>query len=144
VERVGTPSVEERACRTRPGGAAFVEKVWGTMRRLTNMRIVQVGGLVVDLAEAPPVMGPKTQAFMADMYSVWAPCRRRCAVVVSDHPIQLLQHERLSAPHNPMFFARFYAMDEAIRWIRRGIGRLVSSGSGFEKIDPSSIYHKES
>jgi hypothetical protein len=54
-----------------------------------------VVGLLLNLAEAPPVVGPVTQAAVADMLRPFADRRHRIAVVVGESATQRLQMERL-------------------------------------------------
>lgn len=77
-------------------GARFAEE------KLAHLRVLarRCKGLVFDLREAPPVVGPRTEATLAAVLSMFDGARKRCAFLVGGNPVQQLQLRRLIAAHS--------------------------------------------
>lgn len=61
-----------------------------------------VSRLVIDLTQAPPVMGPITQGAMGEVFRAWERAQKRIVVFIADHATQELQQRRLVRENAPL------------------------------------------
>ena len=78
--------------------------------------------MILDLIDAPPVAGPKTQEAIGEMLDAWEFARRPIALVAGDNKVQVLQLKRLAAQHAPRFCGVFVELEAAREWLRQ-LGR---------------------
>ncbi len=74
--------------------------------------------MILDLMDAPPVAGPKTQEALGEMLAAWEVTRRPIALVVGDNKVQLLQLKRLVVSHAPQCGRVFSSLALARDWLR--------------------------
>jgi hypothetical protein len=74
-------------------GARFAEEQLAHLRVLAR----RCKGLVFDVRDAPPVVGPKTEAALGAVLELFAGVRKRTCFLVSANPVQQLQFKRLIA-----------------------------------------------
>ncbi|HEU4539264.1 MAG TPA: hypothetical protein VFS00_34320 [Polyangiaceae bacterium] len=72
--------------------------------------------LVLDERDAPPVVGPRTQALIGDLLSAWERRGRRIAYALGTNPVKHLQMRRLVAQWAPKQGRTFESIDEARAW----------------------------
>ncbi|HEY6557469.1 MAG TPA: hypothetical protein VI072_09350 [Polyangiaceae bacterium] len=77
----------------------------------------QAERMILDLMDAPPVAGPKTQEALGAMLASWEAARRPIALVVGDNKVQLLQLKRLTVSHAPHYGRVFSDLDLARDWL---------------------------
>jgi hypothetical protein len=75
-------------------GAAFAQQKVAHLRALAAR--AGLTALMLDLSDAPPIVGPKTQEAVAEMLEAFASVGRKVAVVVGESATQRLQLERLA------------------------------------------------
>ncbi len=95
-------------------GARFAEEKIAHLRRLA---IGQAKGLVFDLRDAPPVVGPKTEAALGSILEIFEGVRKRITMLVSDNSVQQLQIKRLVTKHAPRFGRVDTDPREARTWV---------------------------
>ncbi len=81
-----------------------------TIRELAPL-VASIEHVVLDLRDAPRVVGPRTQASLGTLLAQFARLRRRIALISSDDALQQLQLRRLIAESAPQ--CAVLAMDEA-------------------------------
>jgi hypothetical protein len=117
--------VEDRVARCRVWrrpdvgsveGAAFAEEKIAVAQRLLAEPAAVVGGFVLDLRDAPPVVGPRTEDFLRRMLGMWEIARRPVAVVVGDNATQSLQVGRLVRSHAPAMGRVTSGLETALEW----------------------------
>jgi hypothetical protein len=117
-------------CRvwTRPdvdstAGARFA------LEKVSHFEALSLGsarGMLLDLAGAPPVAGPSTQASLGQMLAIWERAKRPIAIVGGSNQTQLLQLRRLVASHAPRYGSVFTELAAARTWID-GFGTVSRS-----------------
>jgi len=75
--------------------------------------------MILDLIDAPPVAGPKTQGAIGEMLGAWESARRPIALVAGNDKVQALQLKRLAAQHAPRFCCVFVGLEAARDWMRQ-------------------------
>jgi hypothetical protein len=101
-------------------GASFAEEKIAIAQRLVAEPSTSVRGFVLDLKDAPPVVGPRTEDFLRRMLALWEAERRRVAVVVGDHATQVLQVGRLVRSHAPATGRVTTDLESAVEWASKG------------------------
>lgn len=101
-------------------GARFAEEKIAIAERLAATPAAEIAGFVLDLRLAPPVVGPATEGFLRRILQVWETARRPMAVVVSDHPTQVLQFGRLVREHAPTMGRTVPTEEAASAWVVHG------------------------
>jgi hypothetical protein len=76
----------------------------------------QTSALVLDVIDAPPVAGPKTQAALESLFAAFASRNKRVAIVTAGHALQQLQMRRLVSERAPRHGAVFTDAAEAARF----------------------------
>lgn len=74
--------------------------------------------MLLDLVDAPPVTGPKTQEALGEMLACWEVAQRPIALLSGDNKVQLLQLKRLVATYAPRYGRIFSGVDAAREWLR--------------------------
>jgi hypothetical protein len=74
--------------------------------------------MILDLVDAPPVTGPRTQEALGEMLLCWEAAQRPIALVAGDNKVQLLQLKRLAASHAPRSARVFSDLNLARDWVR--------------------------
>jgi hypothetical protein len=101
---------------TMPVGAAFAQE------KVSHLTVLaarpDVTGLVLNLTDAPAVIGPVTQKAVQDMLSGFVERRRPIAIVVGDSSMQRMQCERLLRELGQPDGAVFDTVDDAWRAVR--------------------------
>ena len=105
-------------------GARFAEEKIALLRKLA---LGPAKGLVFDLRDAPPVVGPKTEAALGAMLEIFEGVRKRVTMLAGDSSVQQLQVKRLIAKHAPRFGRADTDPREARAWAR---GAASSSPPG--------------
>ena len=95
-------------------GARLATEKIGLFRRLAGGA---TGAMLLDLAQAPVVAGPKTQGALGEMLKAWQDVSKPVAVVASSHSIQQLQLRRLIQTFAPNHGALFGSIEEAAAWL---------------------------
>jgi hypothetical protein len=81
-------------------------------------------GIVVDLTDAPPVNGPRTQDALGRMLHSFERARRPVAIVVGPNAMQRLQLQRIIEDEAPTQAKLFDSESTATHWIlTQGRGR---------------------
>ena len=78
---------------TAERGAALSRELAASLVELAERRGVRAA--ILDLREAPPVIGPITRGVLAGAISAWEQHDKRIALLVSNHPTQLTQMRKL-------------------------------------------------
>jgi hypothetical protein len=102
--------VWQRPDLTSADGAQCAEEMSSFLVKLASR--AGVHGVVFDVSEAPPVTGPKTEAALGAMYSVFEKAKRRIAVVTADHATQRMQQTRVLREHAPEYGRVVASLDE--------------------------------
>jgi hypothetical protein len=76
-----------------------------------------VDALVLDLAEAPPIAGPRTQASLESLLRGWVDGGGRAVVVVGASAVQRLQIERLIIDIAAASVRVMVSVDAATAWL---------------------------
>lgn len=74
--------------------------------------------LLLDLTEAPPVIGPRTQSTLESLLRDWVAAGRRAAVVLGDSAVQRMQLDRLVASVGSPSLCVPTAAETAMAWLR--------------------------
>ncbi len=74
--------------------------------------------LLLDLTEAPPVIGPRTQSTLASLLRDWVAAGRRAAVVLGDSAVQRMQLDRLVASVGSPSLCVPTSAGTAMAWLR--------------------------
>ncbi len=90
-ERLLIARLHRRPDLDTSAGADDVERMTETIHAASTG---DVDGLLLDLTEAPAVMGPRTQAALQTLLGAWATSGRRAVLVVGPSAVQRLQIER--------------------------------------------------
>ena len=77
-------------------------------------------GLVLDLTEAPPIAGPRTQATLTTMLRAWVRGRRRAVLVIGPSAVQRLQLDRMVAHVASPAVTVMTSTDDARAWLLAG------------------------
>lgn len=98
-------------------GADEVERMAEAIRASTGVR---VHGLLLDLTEAPTVIGPRTQATLQALLAEWVGAGRRAVLVVGPSAVQRMQIERLVGGLGSANALVSTSLDVAVVWLGDG------------------------
>lgn len=101
-------------------GARLAVELAQVFLRVTQEPFARVCGAVLDLREAPPVIGPSTRATIGRVAAAWELIGRRFAFLAGDNATQRLQLAAVVADHAPRLGAVCSNHEDAEAWIRRG------------------------
>jgi hypothetical protein len=104
----------------RATGARFAEELADQFYTLASGA---AQAMILDLHEAPPVNGPKTQAALGKILAVCEAAALPIALVSSEDPLQRMQLGRLARAHAPDWASVYDGRDEAERWVVQRSGR---------------------
>jgi hypothetical protein len=119
---INAPRAEIRVWR-RPdldsqAGARNAARIADEARRLPARGVRAV---LLDLADAPPVAGPKTLASVGEMIAQWAAARMSIIIVMSHDAIMVLQYKRVVAENAPRSARVTTSLTEAKLWLASAV-----------------------
>lgn len=109
---------------TMPTGAAFAQEKVAHLTALAARP--DIAALLLNLTDAPPVIGPITQQAVQDMLRGFIDRRRPIALVVGQSSMQRMQCERLLRDLGRPEGAVYATVDEALR----ALGSFTAGPSG--------------
>ena len=115
--KVASAVIWKRPDLSAQEGAEAARELAVYMETLARKHAETATAAIVDLREAPPVAGPKTQAHVAAIMHAWELAGRRIAWIVGDSPLQQLQIKRLVREHSPRMGTVVTSIAEARAWI---------------------------
>jgi hypothetical protein len=92
-------------------GAHCAEEMIGHFARLAQDS--QLRGMIFDLSQAPPVVGPKTEQALTKMMSSFDVARRPIAVIAGDDTMRQLQLQRILATSAARYGKLCASIDDA-------------------------------
>jgi hypothetical protein len=107
-------------------GARFAQQLAAHLAELLH---ADARALVLDLREAPPVQGPRTQAAVGGILGAWEANARPAAFVVTG-ALSHLQMVRLAREHAPHHARVFQHPDEANAWVLERLRDAGLAGRG--------------
>lgn len=114
-DRLAIVSIHRRPDLDTSAGADEVERMAAALREAAAGT---VDGLILDLTDAPPVTGPRTQATLASLLGDWVGTGRRAVLVVGPSAVQRLQIERLVADVGSAKLSVSPSLGAAVVWLR--------------------------
>lgn len=114
---VVTCRVWERPDLDREEGARMAAVISGALRALAARPRHLARALVLDEREAPPVVGPRTQASIGELLAAWERQGRRVAYALGANPVKNVQVRRLIATWAPKYGRAFESIDWARAWV---------------------------
>jgi hypothetical protein len=103
-------------------GARLAEELVQTFARLAAGRAY---GMILDVRDAPPANGPRTQGAIGRMLGAFEAAGRPIALLVTDSPVQSMQLARLVREHAPTQGRMFTAPAETEAWVRSCLERTT-------------------
>jgi hypothetical protein len=97
-------------------GALEAKRIADALQALAAGPRETARGLVLDERDAPPVVGPRTQAAIGELLSAWEHHSRHVAYALGTHPVKNLQMRRLLAEWAPKYGRAFESIEEARAW----------------------------
>jgi hypothetical protein len=97
-------------------GARFAQEMAGHLIRL--MINPQVGGLIIDVRDAPTIAGPKTRGVVGDLFEKWELTARPVAIVVGNEPIKEVQFQQIVSKAAPRWGRVVARYEDGERWCR--------------------------
>jgi hypothetical protein len=101
-------------------GARLAEELLQVVKRLAASRAY---GMLLDVRDAPPANGPRTQAAVGAMVAAFEGASRPIAVLIADSPVQVMQLSRIVREHAPTHGRTFTVPDEAEAWVKKCLER---------------------
>ncbi|HEU4537687.1 MAG TPA: hypothetical protein VFS00_26385 [Polyangiaceae bacterium] len=97
-------------------GAGTADTIAKALQALAAGPRDRARGLVLDERQAPPVVGPRTEAAIGELLSAWERRGRRVAYALGNNPVKSLQMRRLMAQWTPKHGRAFATIEEAHAW----------------------------
>jgi hypothetical protein len=97
-------------------GARCAQEMAELLDRLARGPRTLASAVLLDLRDAPPAVGPKTQDLIGRMVQSWEQAGRRFALLVGEDPVQGMQLRLLVKKRAPHVARVFSSLAEARRW----------------------------
>ena len=114
-DRLVTARIRRCSDLDTSAGADEVERMASELRGAANG---SADALLLDLTEAPPVIGPRTQSTLESLLRDWVTHGRRAAIVLGASAVQRMQVDRLVASVGSPALMVPSSIETAMAWLR--------------------------